>query len=254
VTAPTPGPTAIPGQAGARPAPSSVLGVAQFDGVVVVLAPPRERVRAWLPDDLDPQPVDGWDRRVQPVAILFGEQAQAGTQLAGVRIPLGRSYRELAVAVPLGAAAGGQPRTALVRMYADYFPVVWNGRMRYGFGKELADIQRTSSSFVVARPQGGPLCAAVHEPAGPWSAVTPPPVLHAVRSWLSATLVGRTPTGRCVHSESHWDLEGHRARPVRVSMQAFEALVGDLGPGELVDGASTAFQVEAVRWSLGWPC
>ncbi|HWP65050.1 MAG TPA: hypothetical protein VNO26_03945 [Candidatus Limnocylindria bacterium] len=231
-----------------------MLGTADFRGVVVVLSLARERVRTWLPDHPDVQPLAGCDRRGQPAVILFGEQAHGETHLAGVRIPLGRSYRELAVAVPLAdGEAGREPRTALLCMYADYFPAVWNGRMRYGFGKQLADIHRTPSAFVVARPHGGPLCMAVHDPAGPWSAGTPAPLLRAVAGWLSGTLVGRTPAGRRVHSDSHWGLDGCRARPVRVSVRAFEALVGDLGPGELIDETAAAFEVDGVRWSLGWP-
>src|SRR5262249_60049978 len=102
---------------------------------------------------------------------------------------------------------------ALVRMYADYFPVVWNGRVRYGFGKALAEIHRATGSFVVVRPGGGPACVAVHEPTGPSSATAPGPPLGEIARWLSRSLVRWTPAGRRGRSESTSDLPPGPARP-----------------------------------------
>ena len=233
---------------------SRVLGTAEFDGVVAVVTRADDRVRAWLPSDASREPITGRHHGGRPVVVLFGEQSNAATHLAGFRIPLGRTYRELAVAVPVGPdEAGPGPATALVRMYADYFPVVWNGRVRYGFGKALAEIHRATGSFVVARPGGGPACVAVHEPTGPWSATAPGPALGEIAGWLSGSLVGWTPAGRRVRSESTWDLTRGRARRVRLSLRAFEALLTDFGPGELVDARCEAFEVQGVCWSLGWP-
>jgi hypothetical protein len=199
---------------------------------------------------LEPAPEGGAGQH--PIVVLFGSQANAATRLAGLRIPLGRTYHELAVAVPgLRRPRHDGAATALVRMYADYFPAVWNGRNRYGFGKEHTDISRSRAAFVVARTGGAPLCAAVHEPAGPWCAA--PPALAELASWLSGTFLGWTPSGRCVESASLWDLATARARPVRVSLRAFEALLPGFGPGELFDPVLAAFEVDRVRWSLGWP-
>src|ERR1041384_168036 len=148
-TAPTPGRVAMPASDGR--ARATVLGEAEFTGVVAVTAWPVERARAAVPGATF-RPPPGWTGDGHPVVVLFGVQASGVTHLAGLRLPLGRSYLELAVAVPgVCSGAGDAAATALVRMYADYFPAVWNGRMRYGFGKEIADIRRTDASFVVAR-------------------------------------------------------------------------------------------------------
>ena len=216
--------------------------------MVAVTAWPVERVRAALP----PGVVPGLGTDVHPVVLLFGVQANGATHLAGVRIPLARPYRELAVAVP-EVREHDEPATALVRMYADYFPAVWNGRMRYGFGKEHADIRRSDTSFVVAHPGGAPVCAAVHEPSGEWSTALRPPALRDVARWLSGTLVGWTPGGRRVRTASFWDVDGRPVRSVRASVRAFEPILPGGVAGELLEEPVAAFEVEGVRWALGWP-
>jgi len=228
-----------------------VLGEAEFSGVIAVTRWPIERARTMLPGGIALERPAGWRGGGHPVVVLFGVQARGATRLAGVRLPLGRSYLELAVAVP-GVCRGGEPMTALARMYADYFPAAWNGRVRYGFGKEHAEIRRTDGSFVVARPAGPPLCAAVHAPAGAWAAAARAPGPPQVAAWLSAPLIGWTPAGRAVRSASSWDVDGRLVRPVRASVHAFTPLLAGCGPGELLEDAA-AFEVRNVRWSLGWP-
>lgn len=232
----------------------SVLGEAEFSGVAAIASWPIDAVRGLLHSDVALQTPDGWDARRHPVAVVYGMHAGGATRLAGVRIPLGRSYREFGVMVPGVTTAGnGAAATAVISMYADYFPAVWNGRNRYGFAKQEVAVHWSGPSYVVTNPDGRLVCTARIDSNGDWQRGIVPLGLDQIASGFCGTLLGWSPAGRRMHTPSAWVLTDAAFRPVWASAIMDVPLVGTSVAGELLRPLVAAFEVRAVGWQLGWP-
>jgi hypothetical protein len=233
-----------------------VLGEAALHGVVAMADWPREAASGLLHRSggtLDTP--DGWAPHRHPVVVVYGAYLAGATRLAGVRVPLGRCYQELGILVP-GVVEPGVPTgtaTAVVAMWADYFPAVWNGRNRYGFAKEEAMLRWCDASYVVVDGDGTLVCDARAEPCGEWRRGSPPPGLATIAAVFDAPLLGWSPAGRRVCTPSRWRLDEGAFRAVQASVTWHRPAVGGRTPTELVRRQVAAFEVRGVAWDLGWP-
>src|SRR5262245_25729619 len=93
---------------------AAALGEAEFSGVVAVAAWPAKRVRLMVPREVTLAPPPGWSAAEHPLVMLFGTQASGATRLAGLRIPVGRSYHEFLLVVPsLRSTGDPEPAAAI---------------------------------------------------------------------------------------------------------------------------------------------
>jgi hypothetical protein len=249
---PTPASSDLVGQTPTWP----VLAEAELHGVAVMADWSCDAVAGLLArPSTQLAPLDGWPPHRRPVVVVFGVHLSGATWLGGVRIPLGRPYHELGILVP-GVAEPGAPAgiaTAVVAMYADYFPAVWNGRSRYGFAKQEAVLRWCDVSYVAVDRAGGLLGAARTEPCGPWGRGSVPSGLRAIAEVFGVPLLGWSPAGRRISTPSRWDLVGAAVRPVRTSLMWRGAVAAGMASTELVRRQVAAFEVRGVRWQLGWP-
>jgi len=221
---------------------------ARFDGVIAFTRWPRADVAALLPPEL----VTAGTADTHPVVFVFGEQRDAAVLFAGFTIPSVGRYLELGILVPsVRPRAGGEERIYVRRMYASYFPAVWNGNVHFGFAKELARLAWDGRAFAVRRDDGDVLLDAVTHATGRWTAVRAggPPGFEAMRAVFACPVVGRKGDGRYVRSAFGWDFADADVRPTEVNV----ALAPALGGHRCTTAPPGGFEVRGMLWKVAWP-
>jgi len=221
---------------------------ARFDGVIAFTCWPRADVAALLPPDV----VAAGTAETHPVVFVFGTQRDAAVLFAGFAIPSVGRYLELGVLVPsVRPRAGGEERIYVVRMYASYFPAVWNGNAHFGFAKELARLAWDGRAFAVRSEDGDVLIDAVTDATEPWTAARAggPPGFAAMRAVFAGPVVGRKGDGRYVRSAFGWDFADADVRPADVHV----VLAPGLGGRRCTTAPPGAFEVRGMLWKVAWP-
>jgi len=233
----------------------SFVGQAAFDGTIAWTQWPRAEVERLLPPDLElAANVAAPD--LHPVVFVFGEQTHGAILFGGFTVPAGPDYWELAIAIPFVKHRRGRHLHVHVpRMYASYFPPVWNGNTHYGFGKELARMGWQGPIFLVTTAEGTLLVHAAVEPAGGWAPAEgcALPNLAALRAAFALPVVGRKADGTFVSSYFGWDFTRAAVRPADSWVSIDAPLGAGLVPRECHDVAAGTFEVRGMLWRLTWP-
>jgi hypothetical protein len=226
--------------------PIAVLGQATFGGCVAVVRLARAELRSALPPSIRlPEP------DVSPVAclLLFGEQRDAKTCVAGVPMPWGVRYRELMVAVPFVRWTRGEdPYLFVYRMVCDYWPAVWVGNSYYGFSKSFARMKWDGRQFS-AHDESDQLlfCAEL---------VSDQPAPRDAFAWIESAarlpVLGRREDGKLVSSWFEWDFEPATVSSATLHVTLGQGLYGPFHEDRPVT-AEGAYRVEGMRWRLSWP-
>lgn len=222
------------------------VGESRFDGCVAFATCPRAALATLLPPDVEP--VGAGSGEMHPVVFVFGEQTEGAFLFGGFSFPMGIRYHEAAIIVPAVCRRGdGRLHNFIPRMYASYFPAVWNGNTHYGYGKELAALGWHDRTFVVAGDGDRPRLAASVDGAGPWApAAGTPAGLDRVRALGGAPVLGRRGDGVFVASTFDWDFADADVRMVRTDVTT-DVL------GRCPSAAAEAFEIRGMRWRVSWP-
>jgi len=245
-----PGPAIEAGAAGA-----TFAGEATFDGCVAVTHWPRADVERLLPAELElaanvsPRP------DVHPLVCAFGNQTQGSWIWGGFTLPVGLEYFELLIGLPfVKHRRGHHLHTYIPRMYAGNPASVWDGNVRYGLSKQLAEMRWWGSTFVLTTEQGTPLFHAVVETAneGAASAATAPAV-RTVAEVFSLPVLGRKETGELVGSYFAWDLDAALIDTAEACLTIDAPLGAGLEPRVFHGTRAGTIVVREMNWKLSWP-
>ena len=221
-----------------------VIGQANFKGCVAIVQLPRSVVRSALPSSVDlPEP----DASHAACLLLFGEQLNATTCLAGVPMPWGVRYHELMVAVPFVRwKHEAHPRLFVYRMVCDYWPAVWVGNSYYGFNKSFARVTWDGRRFS-ADDESNPhlFCADL---------LTDQPAPRQALAWIESAsrlpVLGRRADNTFVSSRFEWDFEAAAIRRTKLRLLLCQGSLGLLLENR---SDEDAYWVDGMRWRLSWP-
>jgi hypothetical protein len=234
----------------------SFVGTARFNGVIAFSNRSRSDVARCLPPGLELAANRSSAPDVHPLVFLFGEQTEGGTVFAGLTLPLGLRYHELALAVPfVKHSSGTRLHTWIARMYSSYFPATWNGNAYYGFAKEMAQMEQHGGLFVATGDDGKLLVHASVESTATWSNDPASEIPHfdAMREVFALPIVGRKASGDLVCSYFGFDFDDARVRACDASVFVDRPIVGGLATGDYPDVASGSIEVSGMAWRLSWP-
>jgi hypothetical protein len=259
--------TPAPPSAGRR----SVAGESTFDGCIVFTMWPRDDVAGVLPPELtlaDVVPASaalagpgdgaaaGRQARRHPVAFVFGDQRDGRVVFARRALPLGIGYGELGLVIPfVRHREAARVHAFVARMYSSYFPVVWDGNVRYGFAKDLALMSWQGAMFVMTSADGALLLHAGIAPASSWSAAPANALAGFVtlREVFALPMLGRRADGVIVCSSFDWAFDAAAVRAVDAWISIDASLGPGLAPCDLEGTPGGAFEVRGMRWRLSWP-
>jgi hypothetical protein len=237
-----------------RYTPVTTAGSAWFSGWIVAASAPRIVVEQWLPPDLvladAARPCTE-----HPVLVLLGEHAEGAVHWFGVPTRVGPTYAEALILLPYVKHRDGTwLHLFAARMYATFPPAVWSGNRFYGFAKEHAEIRRDAEHGAAITRDGLPRVDLAVQVAAAWTAGPSfvAPQWTAVDSLTRMPVLGRQQHGRLVESVFRWTYEDARIRPVDLRRLVL-ALVPESEPVSLHPVPGAAFEVERMRWRLGWP-
>ena len=245
------------------PSPDRVadwVGEAIFNGHIAVWSWPAEEVRQLLAPGLElaDQPFEasiGKDHH--PVVFAYGEQTRGANFFAGIPIRSGLAYHEAGMFVPFVRKRGhvGTPRTAVPRMYADFFPPVWHDEAYYGFGKQLVEFREEGALRLCLSADGCPLLDLAVEPRGPWQPAVSctDPVLALIQAAATLPVVGRMKDGSFVGSHFLWDFRPATLRAADSTVELAAGVVDRVKARTCPDVTGGTFEVRDLVWRLGWP-
>ena len=222
----------------------SYAAQARFDGCIAFTTWRRVDVERLLPAELTL--VGTGDEHA--VAFVFGRQRDAAVLFGGFMLPSVGRYLELCVAVPsVRPRSGGDVHIFISRMYASYFPAVWNGNTYFGFAKESARLDWDGATFAVRDDDDRALVRAETRPTGAWMPARAES--HArfaeMRAVFAQPVLGRTHDGRWMRSAFGWDFADALIRPMEARISG-----PDVGSCRSAGGA---FEVREMLWRVGWP-
>jgi hypothetical protein len=245
------GPSIEMGKSGGSFAAESI-----FNGHIAFFAWSRKEVGRLLPPDLELAVNRSATPDAHPLGLVFGDQTEGAWIVGGRRVPLGFLYQELGLVVPFVKHRRGRYlHTHILRIYANYFPVVWNGNTNYGLGKRMAIVAAQGPFFVVSDENGVLLLHAAVEPRGEWVAgpACDLPNFVALREIFSLPIVARTKRGAYVCSYFGWDFDFAEVRPADCGVSIDAPLVDGMSPRWCHDLTAGSFEVRGMVWRLSWP-
>jgi hypothetical protein len=232
----------------------SLAGQATFDGGIVLSSRPRPQVERLLPAELEL--AESSTPEAHPLVFIFGDLTQGATIFGGITWPLGVSYREFALAVPL-VRRRGDPHlhTFVPRMYSSYFPATWNGNVFYGLGKEMAEMGWRERTFAIRSERGEALLHADLGAEGPWIRASDggPDGFEATCALFRLPILGLKAGGRYVRSYFDWDLSQARARAVAPRVHVDAPIAEGVAPGRYPGAPGGSFEVQRMDWRLSYP-
>ncbi len=228
---------------------------AVFDGTIVCASRSRTEVERALPRELRLTPRGG-EADSHPVLFVVGDQTRGASRVAGIEVEWGTRYEELVVAVPFVAPRrGGSDSVFAAGMFSSYYVPNWWGRFAFGYGKQLASLERRGPIQALTTPEHGLVFQLAVEAAGPWQPADETPIDDITGLCRMAALpwLGRKPGGGFVRSFSRWIFEDAEARRVDARPLVHRPVMNGLPTGayEPVRGASV--EVRGMTWWLSWP-
>lgn len=229
----------------------SFAGQARFCGLVTSTMQPRERVARLLPEDLR---LENGPSGLAAIVFVLGEQRSGTALFGGMVIPPNVRYREFLLAVPgVHHGKSKQPHVFVPRMYASYYPAVWNGRENYGLGKEMGEVECRDGIRLLTDADGALVLHALTESRSDWmSERDTPESWHSLRAFFEEPILGRKPNGRYVRTRFDWDLRTARLQSVDCCTVVDTTLECGLEADAYPDGEGS-FAVRDMLWRVGWP-
>jgi hypothetical protein len=226
-------------------------GQARFCGLVTSTMQPRERVAQLLPDDLW---IEDDSTGLNPIVFVMGEQHSGTALFGGVVVPPNVRYREFLLAVPgVHHSKSNQPHLFVPKMYASYFPAVWNGRENYGLSKELGEVENREGIRLLTDAGGALVLHALTESRSDWMSESDAPACwHSLRAYFDQPVLGRKPNGRYVRTQFDWDLSTARIRHIDCCTVVDATLPCGLEAGAY-SGSDRSCSVRNMMWRVGWP-
>jgi len=234
----------------------SFVGEARFHGCIMFSNWPRREVARLLPPELELAGNNSALSDVHPVVFIFGEQTDGAVIFGGVTVPTGVHYHEFGMAIPFVKHVRGRYlHTHIVRMYASYFPAVWNGSTHYGFAKEMGKMSWQGPVFVLTTEEEALLFHAAVEREGEWSpgSACMLPSFEAMREAFALPIVGRKADGTLVCSYFGWAFSEASVRAADACASIDAPLVDGLTPRRCHDVPSGTFDVRGMTWRVTWP-
>ena len=228
-------------------------GLAYFSGAILLVSLPAPVVSALLPAPLSPLPWQHSRSGRHPLIFIFGEMADGGAHIGGMRLSTGVRYRECAVMVPfVQHAALEQPAVFACEMFADDMRAVTLGNSYYGLQKSKAQIEWQGANYEV-HERGRCRFRASGRLNGDWSStlLEADEQLLRIRRLFTLPILGRRSSGVFVRSRFEWDFALGEAR-------AFSGKVWWLGrqtgkPRSFSAHAGSGYAVRGMRWQTTAP-
>jgi hypothetical protein len=240
------GPRARPPDGARSPA-----GRARFDGCIVVTHARRADVATLLPGDVRLAP-PGPLGDLHPVVFVFGDVSDTCIFVGGLRVPVGRPFRDFGIYVPRVRPAGdAADHLYLTRVWSSYRLSWWSGNFHYGLPKHLARMWWYGGLFIVEDTAGSLVARAEFAAAGAWRPAGDGALerFADVRSMFALPLLGRRADGRAVRSAFAWGIEKATVR-VGTGMVTLPRAPEARPFLAVPDGA---FEVRGLVWDAGWP-